>query len=176
MRNILILIGPSGSGKTTIARELLKSSEFELVQSITSRLPRETDAGDYRFVSREEFRRMIAQGAFLEWSSYKEEFYGTPKDSVEEIIQREKNALMVLDSNGAMAIKAIYHDQALVVALTRPEEAMRAAIDSRAIPEEEKNRRKANLTEEMDHDLEICDFAVFNKTVKEAAKEIRSHL
>lgn len=173
MRNILILIGPSGSGKTTIAREFLKSPEFELVQSVTSRLPRETDGGDYRFVSREEFRRMIGQGAFLEWSSYKGEFYGTPKDSVEEIIQRGKTALMILDAHGAMAIKAIFHDQALVVALTRPEEAMRAAIDDRAIPEEEKNRRKANLTEEEDHDLEICDLAVFNRTVEEAAEEIR---
>lgn len=68
---LVVLAGPSAVGKSTVVREL-KARMPELVFSVsaTTRDPRpgEVDGVDYRFVSWEEFQRMIDDGELLEWA------------------------------------------------------------------------------------------------------------
>ena len=70
MAGILFIISaPSGSGKSTLVaqiRSLVAGLEFSV--SYTTRAPRgsEESGREYNFISVEEFKRMIAEGAFLE--------------------------------------------------------------------------------------------------------------
>ena len=68
---LYVLSSPSGAGKSTIARMLLEGdSEISLSVSATTRPIRdgETDGDHYHFVDNDEFDRMIADDAFLEWA------------------------------------------------------------------------------------------------------------
>src|SRR5688572_17069137 len=84
---LFILSGPSGSGKTSLIRGLLESGTLDRIAfsvSHTTRAPRtgEQDGGDYHFVSRETFDRMIEGGRFLEWAPVHDHQYGTSLDEV----------------------------------------------------------------------------------------------
>lgn len=174
-KQIACLVGPSGAGKTTIANVLVQDPFYENVQSVTTR-PRRPDDGpdDYRFVSKEEFMEMVQKGELLEWSTYKDQMYGTPKDAVEKIIEQGKIAVMILDINGAEAIKEAYGDKALLAAVFRKHAALKQAVYARDISDEEKKRRCKNIRDEMFADIERCDIIISNTaTVERAANDIR---
>ena len=174
-KQIVCLVGPSGSGKTTIANVLAGDPFYEIVQSVTTRMPRSDDGpNDYQFVSKKTFSKMISDGELLEWSCYKDQMYGTPKNSVDQIIQQGKNAIMILDINGAEAMKKVYGEKALMAAVFRKEEDLFQAVNARNISDEEKKRRCNGIKEEMINCINRCDIVISNTgTVERAANDIR---
>ncbi len=106
MKNILIIAGPSAVGKTTLAHALLKKHEkFELVRSVTSRLPR-GDAFDaeYIYLTNVQFENLLLNGGILEHTEYAGEQYGTPRSEIERIQAEGKIPLLILDLEGVHAI------------------------------------------------------------------------
>ena len=88
MAGILFIISaPSGSGKSTLVNELRKQvSGVDFSISWTTRAPRgsEENGREYHFTAREEFERMIREGAFLECAEVFGHLYGTARSSLEE--------------------------------------------------------------------------------------------
>ncbi len=104
---IIILSGPSGSGKTTLHKALLSSTKLKnrLVKSIsaTTRPKREGErqGRDYLFISQPVFARRIVRGYFLEWEKVFDNFYGTPKIQVLNLLKKGKHVLLCIDVKGA---------------------------------------------------------------------------
>ncbi|MEE4166400.1 MAG: guanylate kinase, partial [Desulfocapsaceae bacterium] len=77
---LFIISAPSGTGKTSLLK-IVMAEIRQLVFSVshTTRLPREAehDGKDYYFVTREKFQQMIDSGAFLEWATVHDNYYGT---------------------------------------------------------------------------------------------------
>lgn len=124
---IFIISGPSGSGKTTLARLLLRQrSAFKgrLVKSVslTTRKPRsaEKPGRDYFFVGKEDFSRLLKDKKILEWTKYLEYYYGTPKEFVENCLEKGKYLLMCLDHKGAMRVKRAYPCRSTSIFLRPP--------------------------------------------------------
>ena len=105
---IIVISAPSGTGKTTIVRELIKNNE-NLVASVsyTTRKKRanEIDGKDYNFVSSELFSSMVEEKSFLEHAKVFDCFYGTPKQEVEDNLNKGLNVILEIDWQGAMQIK-----------------------------------------------------------------------
>ena len=105
---IIVISAPSGTGKTTIVRELIKNNE-NLVASVsyTTRKQRanEIDGKDYTFVSPELFSSMVEEKSFLEHAKVFDCFYGTPKQEVEDSLNKGLNVILEIDWQGAMRIK-----------------------------------------------------------------------
>jgi len=80
---MIILIGESGSGKTTILNELEKRG-FKKAINHTTRAKRKTDdeLNEYKFLSKEEFNKMWAEGKLLQRAEFNNEFYGISIDSL----------------------------------------------------------------------------------------------
>ena len=95
---LIILSGPSGVGKGTVREELFKDESLNLSYSIsmTTRKPRptETDCVDYFFVDEKTFVDKIAQGGLLEWARFVGNYYGTPKDNVDRLLDEGKNVVL----------------------------------------------------------------------------------
>ena len=105
---IIVISAPSGTGKTTIVRELIRKNE-NLVASVsyTTRKKRanEIDGKDYNFVSSELFSSMVEEKSFLEHAKVFDCFYGTPKQEVEDNLNKGLNVILEIDWQGAMQIK-----------------------------------------------------------------------
>jgi guanylate kinase len=105
---LLVLSAPSGGGKTTVAKALLAAREdVGYSVSATTRPPRagERDGVDYHFLSREEFDRRVAAGAFIEWTAYGGHRYGTLRAEVERVQATGRHLVLDIDVVGARIVR-----------------------------------------------------------------------
>ncbi len=109
MAGILFIISaPSGSGKSTLVNELRKQvTGIDFSISWTTRAPRgsEEDGREYHFATREQFERMIREGAFLEHAEVFGNLYGTAKSSLEEARRQGHDLLLDIDVQGAAQVR-----------------------------------------------------------------------
>jgi guanylate kinase len=105
---LIVLTGPSGVGKGTLCRSLLRRHpEIYLSISATTRQPRpgEIEGKDYYFVSRQQFERTVEVGEFLEWAEYAGNYYGTPRQKIQDRIDRGEKVLLEIEVVGAKKIE-----------------------------------------------------------------------
>ena len=105
----LVISAPSGAGKSTLVRRLLREfPEFRFSVSCTTRAPREgeTDGREYHFLSRQRFQELIRQGYFAEWAEVHGNLYGTPLESVEQILGSGGHMVFDIDVQGAEQLKS----------------------------------------------------------------------
>lgn len=109
MSQIFIISAPSGSGKSTLVNTLL-AHEPGLIFSVsyTTRAPRgqEQEGREYHFVTREEFRRMIDAGEFIEWAQVFDDYYGTHRRYVDQGRAEGRDVVLDIDVQGARQLKS----------------------------------------------------------------------
>jgi len=133
----VIFSAPSGSGKTTIVRYLLEhvGSPMGFSVSATTREIRgtERDGVDYHFMSVDEFKRHVADGAFVEWEEvYPGKCYGTLKSELQRMWDRKETALFDVDVEGGVNLRKALGDQALSVFIQPPSlEVLRERLEGR---------------------------------------------
>ena len=107
-----------GSGKGTLMKELLARypDTYALSISATTRSPREgeEDGREYFFVTKEEFEKMIAKGDLIEYAKYVENYYGTPKNYVEQKLEEGKDVILEIEIQGALKVKKAFPDTLLL--------------------------------------------------------------
>ena len=117
-RGLLIVIsGPSGAGKGTICANIRKEMP-NLVYSVsmTTRAPRvgEVEGVNYFFRSKEEFESLLSEDAFLEYAKVYDNYYGTPKQHVMDLLDEGKSVLLEIDIQGAMQVKERFSDAVFI--------------------------------------------------------------
>ncbi len=132
---IVVISGPSGVGKSTICRELVKQLDYAYLSvSVTTRpkSDKEVDGGDYWFVSKEEFQKRIEKGMLLEYAEVFGNFYGTPKDKVDEALAAGKAVILEIDVQGGRQIKAAYPDAVMIFILAPTQRELAERLQGRA--------------------------------------------
>jgi guanylate kinase len=120
----IIFSGSSGAGKTTIAKHLLKDNAclgFSVSACTRARRPHEINGKDYYFLSVDEFKRKIAQDAFIEWEEvYAGSYYGTLKTELASIWAAEQAAVLNIAVHGGLKLKSYFKEDALAVYVKVP--------------------------------------------------------
>ena len=119
---LTVVSGFSGAGKGTVMKRLIqKYDDYALSISVTTRKPREgeRDGIEYFFKTKEEVETMIENDEFLEYARYVDNYYGTPRFYVEEMLAKGKNVILEIEIQGAMQIKA-KNPEAVLVFVTPP--------------------------------------------------------
>ena len=119
---LTVVSGFSGAGKGTVMKRLIqKYDDYALSISVTTRKPREgeRDGIEYFFKTKEEVESMIENDEFLEYARYVDNYYGTPRFYVEEMLAKGKNVILEIEIQGAMQIKA-KNPEAVLVFVTPP--------------------------------------------------------
>ena len=118
---LVVISGPSGVGKTAVIDLLLADPRFGRAVTATTRAPREgeSDGVDYVFLSKEDFRRRLAEGYFLEHADVYGRLYGTPWSHAEAILASGRHCLLNIDVQGAATLRAA-RVEALFVFLVPP--------------------------------------------------------
>ena len=105
-----ILSSPSGAGKTTLTKKLAANNKnFKISISYTTRKPRpnEVNGKDYNFVNNEEFKLLIKNNSFFEYTNIFDNCYGTPKRPVLDLLSKNKDVLFDIDWKGTQQLKKI---------------------------------------------------------------------
>lgn len=138
---LIILSGPSGVGKGTVREELFKDESLNLVYSIsmTTREPRqgERDKVDYFFVNKEEFKKKIDEGKLLEWAEFVGNYYGTPKDYVDQLLDEGKNVVLEIEVQGALQVMKKCPDATTIFIVPPSMEELERRIRGRRTEKEE---------------------------------------
>ena len=105
---LLVISGPSGAGKGTICKALLeKHKDIYLSVSATTREPREGEVHgvNYFFTTKEDFLKKVEEGDFLEHAEVYGNYYGTPKSSVQKMLDEGRDVILEIDIQGALKVK-----------------------------------------------------------------------
>ena len=104
---LFILSGPSGVGKGTLRKAVMELGNINFAVSCTTRPPREgeIDGIDYRFISMEEFNKMLDESMFLEHAYVHDYMYGTLLSDVEKALKSGEDMIIEIDVQGAFQVK-----------------------------------------------------------------------
>ena len=104
----IVMSAPSGCGKSTLI-DMLLQEYHDLVYSIscTTRAPRgeEEDGLDYHFKTKERFEELIAQDAYIEYAKVHDNYYGTLRAPIEEVLSEGNSMILDIDVQGAAKVR-----------------------------------------------------------------------
>ena len=172
---IVVISGPSGVGKGTICKRIMELINAKFSVSTTTRSPREGEINgkDYYFVSTEVFREKIKNNEFLEYNIYNENYYGTSKNEVLDIINKGINVLLEIDVNGAYNIKKIFPEALLIYIAPPSMEVLRQRLIDRRTEEISVIENRLKIAEEELKMVEFYDYVIVNDDLDKAILEVK---
>lgn len=174
---LIVVSGPSGAGKDTICQKLIKeNSNIWMSVSMTTRKPRplEKEGVDYFFVSSEEFENKINDNTFLEYAFYNDNYYGTPKDKVEEKLNEGKDVILVIDINGAINIKKIIPSALFIFIMPPDMETLKNRLIGRKTESKDKVVQRFITAYNEVNNYKKYNYVVVNDKVEDAVNKVKS--
>jgi guanylate kinase len=175
--NLYVVAAPSGTGKSSLVKALLEvDSHMELSVSHTTRAPRgqEVHGREYYFVGNDEFDRMVAQDAFIEWAHVHSNRYGTSRKAIEDKIAAGADIVLEIDYQGAIQVKHQFPNAVLVFILPPSWPELRARLMRRAEDSEEViELRMKNAAEEVAQ-VDKFDFVIINELFERALFDLKA--
>ncbi len=139
--NLIVISGPSGTGKGSIINEVMnRNNNIWYSVSLTSREIRkgEKEGINYYYTSKEDFQSKIKDDYFLEYTEYNGNYYGTPKEYINEKINSGNDVILEIEINGALKIKELIPDAIFVFILPPNLEDLIKRLEKRGTESKEK--------------------------------------
>ncbi|XWN33789.1 MAG: guanylate kinase [Devosia sp.] len=178
---LVVLSSPSGAGKSTLSRLLLEREREDLSLSVSvttrARRPSEVDGVHYHFLEGREFQKLRDRNELLEWAEVHGNFYGTPRDPVEEALAEGRDVLFDIDWQGANQIARQAPDDLVSIFVLPPSGAeLSARLVRRAEDDEATIRRRLdNARDELTHYTDY-DYVVINDELQTALEGVAAIL
>ena len=173
---LIVYSGPSGVGKSTILHEVLKdeSLNLEFSVSMTTRLPREgeIDGKDYFFVSKETFKKAIEEDKFLEHARYVGNYYGTPRDYVEQERNKGKNVILEIDVQGGLQVIEKCSDCISIFVMPPSIDELRSRLSGRGTEKEEVINKRVDEAQREIKQGRVYKYHVVNNDIETSIKEV----
>ena len=177
MTTLFVVSAPSGAGKTSLVKAALEADDIlSLSISHTTRTQRdgEVNGKDYHFVSIDEFNHIKEQQAFLEYAEVFGNYYGTSKNSVENLLKQGKDVILEIDWQGAQQIKALMPECIAITILPPSRQALEDRLRGRQQDDESTiAKRMQEAANEMSH-YRDSDYLIINDEFTTALNELLS--
>ena len=175
---IIVLSGFSGAGKGTIMKHLLKShpNEYHLSISATTRKkrPGEQEGREYFFKTKEEFQEMIDNDELLEYASFNDRSYGTPKSYVEDLINDGKDVILEIEVQGALQVKKKF-PEALLLFVTPPSaEVLKERLLGRGTEEPEVVAQRMAISSKESYLMDNYDYLIINDMLDDSVNKVHN--
>jgi guanylate kinase len=174
---IVVISAPSGAGKTTLLnyiRQQIPNVTYSV--SATTRPPRshEIDGVHYHFYSVDQFKTLIGRDEFAEWQIVHDNYYGTPRSNIEQVVTGGNHVIMDIDVYGKKKLDRIYPDSVGILILPPSLAVLERRLRMRGTESEPTIRtRMKNASDEMTFAREqgIYAYTIINDTLERAQTE-----
>jgi len=162
---VYVISAPSGTGKTSLVKALLeRNSAAQVCVSHTTRKirPGEIDGLNYFFISRQNFKKMLADDQFIESAEVFGHLYGTSKREANQILSSGRHIILEIDWQGALQVKAAMPNSQMIFILPPSLATLRQRLVNRN--QDDRNtveRRLTGAIEEIRHHHRF-DFLLVN--------------
>lgn len=174
---LYVIAAPSGGGKTSLLQALMqRRPRLEFSVSCTTRKPRahEQDGRDYHFVTREEFKRLIAAGEFIEHAEVFGNLYGTRRSVVEAALDAGRDLILDIDWQGARQVRERLPEAVQIFILPPSRAELERRLRGRGTDSDDViARRLAESTLEMSH-WQDFDYVIVNQDFDQALEELEA--
>ena len=105
---LFVISAPSGAGKTSLVKALLERNpalSVSVSHTTRQRRPNEVEGREYWFVTPQVFQEKLARGEFLEHARVFDNFYGTGRATVEEVLAAGRDVILEIDWQGARQVR-----------------------------------------------------------------------
>ncbi len=169
------IVAPSGAGKSSLVAALLaEDNEIQLSISTTTRAPRpgEEEGREYRFVTRERFMVLVAEGEFLEYAEVYGNLYGTSRRWIEARRAFGSDVLLEIDWQGARQVRKLFPDMTYIYILPPSIEVLRERLVKRGKDAADViERRLAAAREDLRH-IDNADYVIINQDFATALADL----
>ncbi len=165
-------------GKGTVIAGLQKQEHPEayLTRCITAttREPRagERDGVNYFFFTPQEFKRRIGSGYFLEHVTYNGNYYGTPREEVEQLSAEGRDVVLEIEVTGGIAVKTAIADSVLVFIAPPSWEELERRLRSRRTDSEDHVQRRLTIAREEMRTAPNYHYVVVNDEIESAVRRL----
>lgn len=177
---LVVISGPSGAGKGTVCKELVSRNEnIKLSISMTTRNPRigEVDGINYYFVTKEEFEKRIKENKFLEYAIvHNGNYYGTPKDKVDELLKQGQDVILEIDIQGALAINNLIPEAVFIFIMPPSMKILKERLIKRNTETKEQIVERFTKAYLEINEISKYNYVVINDEVENAVKKIEAIL
>lgn len=174
---LFVLSGPSGVGKGTLRAALLEEyDQIDYSVSVTTRKKRqgEMDGQDYFFVSMTDFQQMIENNQLIEWAQYCENYYGTPREYVEEKLRAGHDVILEIEIQGAEQIKEKFPEGIFVFLIPPSLNELRWRIQKRGTEADWIIDERLEIAKvEMDK-MNNYDYVIVNDQIEHAVEKLKA--
>lgn len=166
MGKIFIICGPSGVGKGTIINGLIKNNkeQIRLLPTLTTRMPKPRDkaTGHYIYTTKDFFMSKIKNKEIFEYNIYNNNYYGTLKKDIEEIINNNQIAIMEQDIKHALITKKYYLKNIFIIFIYSPIEIIKKRIIKRDEDTSQEIENRLILAEKELKEKNKCNYIIEN--------------
>ena len=177
--NLIVISAPSGAGKGTVIDGVMKiNNNLWLSVSMTSRNMRSNDipGETYFFVSKEEFEERIKEGVFLEYAIYNGNYYGTPKDKIQEKLDQGIDVILEIEIQGALKVKELVPDSIFIFILPPSMKELRRRLVNRGTDSKEKVLERFKTAYKEINEVTKYNYVVINDEVEKAVSKVNAIL
>lgn len=177
--SLIVVSGPSGSGKGTVIQDFLKHNDKAWLSiSCTSRDPRPGDVPNesYFFISREEFEERIELGEFLEYAEYNGNYYGTPKEYIEEKLKKGIDVILEIEVQGALKVKESVPEAICIFIMPPTMKELKKRLVGRGTESKDKVLERFKTAYKEINQIANYNYVVTNDTIEQASEKISAIL
>lgn len=175
---VIVISSPSGGGKGSIIDGLLKNDSTTrwLSVSTTTRPQRANDIPGvtYNFVTKEEFEEKIKNDYFIEYTTYADNYYGTPKEFIKEKLDKGIDVILEIEIEGAANIKKIIPEAIFIFIMPPSLKTLIKRLKNRNTDSKEKIIERFHTAYKEINDVTKYNYVVVNDKLEDAIEKVEA--
>lgn len=174
---LIVISAPSGAGKGSVISEMCKQNDNLWVSiSATSRPMRSNDeeGKTYYFLSKEEFEKKIKENYFLEYTNYVGNYYGTPKQYIQEHLNKGEDVILEIEIEGAMNVRKQIPEALCVFIMPPSLKELKRRLENRGTDNKEKILERFKTAYQEINEVAKYNYVVINDQIEIAADKVLS--